>query len=276
MASSLIRRASLAVLSLLLSGLPVVGQPQPDPKDPASLQVPPAYLFRFRISNSNLGYLLTPIYAEGVAHNYIYERYMASIYPLIPGFEPDPSSMLAPLHQWTVIEQGRAYTYYSTYYSTVGSNYHYDGVRGYIFPPDGPGFPIGVYYSTKKGFFFGSGPVPAGNLDPPVAGVGYIYQGILGNGAAFALGSPGQFPAGCPTNTYCFPAPGPSVRYNPLPPPPPPPTCDPQEESDCSLIGGIWYSEDCSCHSLSGCDPYEEQTCNVNGGFWNNCMCYYN
>jgi len=279
MVSNFLRWISFAIVTAaLFASSPGAAQPYPDPNDPSALLVPPAYLFRFRIHPYNLGYMLTPIYSEGISHGYSFERSITSIYPIIPGFEPDPSSMLVPLHQWTVIEHGRAYAAYSTYYTTTGSNYHYDGIRGYIIHQNGAGYPIGIYYSQSKGYFYGAG--TGSYPDPPIQGVGYVFHGILGRGSLALLGSPGQFPSHCPTNDFCYRAPehflvGDVVRYNPLPPPPPPPTCDPQEESDCWYFGGSWDPNDCACHFYYGCDPQEEQACYGNGGSWSNCQCFY-
>lgn len=275
MISHLSRWTGLALLAFVLCGpSPVAAQPYPGPNNPSVISVRPAHLFRFRISNLNLGYLLTPIYSEGVFHNYTFERSFSTIFPVVPGYEPDPSTMLVPLHQWTVIEHGRPYAAYSTYYTAQGSNYHYDGVRGYIYHQNGPGIPIGIYYSQSKGFFYGYGTPGPVFPDSPPSGAGYVFHGVLGNGL-INLWPTGQFPSNCPTNDFCYLGPEYAVQYNQLPPPPPPPPCDLQEESDCWGWGGEWDTNSCSCRWPSGCDPREEQICYSNGGWWNNCQCYY-
>ena len=132
----------------------------------------PTQLYRFRISNTNLGYLLTQIYSEGVNHGYAYNGVVGSIYVPPAGYVPLTSN-LVPIHQWTVIQNGRAYTYYSYVYSTQGSNYTYDGIRGYMFGPglesvnmsQLPGQPpqnfllhkIYRRYSSSKGFWYPKG-----------------------------------------------------------------------------------------------------------------------
>jgi hypothetical protein len=163
----------------------------------SQVYVYPTQLYRFRISNTNLGYLLTPSYSEGVSHGYTHEKTVGSIYVPPAGFVPSTPN-LVPIHQWTVIQNGRAYTYYSYVYFNAPSNYTYDGVRGYMFAPTlqsitlspFPGFPqtyllhrLRAYYSESKGFWFGTGdplatnPVTYINENPP-NNSGFVFQGI--------------------------------------------------------------------------------------------------
>jgi hypothetical protein len=116
----------------LFSGLavprPAVGQ-QP-------VQVAPQELYRFRISNTNLGYSLSALYQESIRDGLTYDGVVGGIYRPPAGYTPDPASGLVPLHRWTVVENGwRVYTHHSIYYTTQPSNYTYNGILGYVLPP---------------------------------------------------------------------------------------------------------------------------------------------
>ena len=191
------------VAALVVTLAAAMSSPMLCAQQPSEIEVSSVYLYRFKISPSNLGYLLTPIYNEGAGHGYSFDRTIASIYPIIGGYSPDPSAGLVPLHQWTVIQNGRAYTYYSTQYGNYGSNYHYDGSRGYVFPPgSGTVGEIRSYYSSSKGFFHGGVFVPG---DLPVQNAGYNYQGVVASTPGSA-GPQGVLPPGCDAalDTYCY------------------------------------------------------------------------
>lgn len=166
----------------------------------------PTQLYRFRISNQNLGYLLTQYYSEGVNHGYTYEGVVGSIYTAPPpnnGVFLPRSSDLLPIHQWTVIEHGRAYTYYSFVYSAHGSNYTYDGIRGYMFNPSlqaafvNPYFnqppqyvplnKVHRWYSQSKGYFYGTAIPVNTSVNPYV----YSYQSPPTSGFDFNHGDVG-------------------------------------------------------------------------------------
>ncbi len=195
---------------------------------------------------------------------------IGSIYAAPPGYVPDPSSGLVPLHQWTVIQNGRAYTAYDHVYSTQGSNYHYDGIRGYVYHPGltsitstfDPNNPREVYlskftrrYSQTYGFWYGNAvpyrtdvdPILYSFSQPPtssfdgVAIIGGYFQTVCGTSPSLPASS--QVPESSPwqgcsdvvleTGAVTFTAP---------PPPPPPPTCDATQEQSCYNNGGSWNS----------------------------------
>ena len=178
----------LPLLVLLLSGLaaprPTVGQAQP-------ILVEPQELYRFRISNSDLGYSLSALYAESIRDGFYYEATIGSIYRAPAGYTPDPASGLVPLHRWIVVEDGwRVYTYHSIYYTAHGSNYTYSGILGYVFPPtqtshNFEGGPVGVpltqmsmWYSQKYGVFNGRGAPGFGFSEfPPHSS--FAYHGVI-------------------------------------------------------------------------------------------------
>lgn len=181
-----------------------------------SVFVYPTQLYRFRISNSNLGYLLTQSYAEGVSHGYVFEGEVGAVYNPPPGYVPATPD-LVPIHQWTIIQSGRAYTYYSYVYFNAPPNYHYDGVRGYMFAPGLQSVNLSIipnqppttrllykltaYYSTSKGYWFGKATPLATNpisytLESPPGGVGFAYQGITASYLPSPFGTcPGCTPA---------------------------------------------------------------------------------
>lgn len=225
------------------------------------ISVPPYQLFRFRISNSNLGYLLTPSWNEGINHGYFFEAIFsneggtAGIYPVpAPGYTPDPASGLVPLHRWTVIEHGRAYTYYSTYYANYGSNYHYDYIQGYVFPAGQTShrFPNGFvthlsqmssFYSQSFGYWNGNGAIGFQDYFEPPPNSSFTYQGDI-----FSLPQAGASTYnGC---NNCVSSHAADVLFyppSPPPPPPPPPSCDPNDQQYCANSGGSWDSSSCSC-----------------------------
>jgi hypothetical protein len=230
------------------------------PTGPVS--VTPLELYRFRMSNVNLGYILTWSYDEGVNSGYVYDGIVGGIYPIpAAGYTPDPASGLVPLHRWTVIMHGRASTVHATYFLTnVPSNYTYDGIRGYVFPAgttshNYPGVTVNLgqiynYYDQTYGYWYGR----AGE-SPPLA-YNYIYQGLLCASTPAATGTRPDFCAGQPFDcrayltTHAY-----DVTFYPPPPPPPPPTCDPYAEQDCYLNGGTWNSSMCTCKLPTTCPP---------------------
>jgi hypothetical protein len=174
---------------------PVRGQTGP-------VAVRPTALYRFEVSYWDGGHLLTGIYQEGVANGYSFDPFNypsfdgLGIYVPPPGYTPDPSVGLVPLHRWTVIQDGwRTHYYYSTYYTEQPPDRYYNGIAGWVFPPGqlttGPGFGIGqplalhqlsVYYSTDLGFWNGYGGTGVGYNEPPPDRDGkspYGFQGII-------------------------------------------------------------------------------------------------
>lgn len=248
--------SSLLLLSLVLMGmattLPVSAQQQP-------IMVSPHELYRFRISNTDLGYILTHNYQEGVNLGFTFDGIVGSIYPVpAPGYTPDPSSGLFPLHRWTVTESGwRVYTYHSIYFFNHGSNYRYDGIRGYLYPPaastasysTGPSTSLNkmsLWYSQRYGFWYGRGEVgsSSGFEFPPNSS--FANQGAIASMPPPTLGTRPDFCANF--NPLClFGSTSFRVQFNPPPPPPPPPTCDPNDEQFCWNNSGMWDPNTCFC-----------------------------
>lgn len=218
----------------------------------------PTKLYRFQVSYSDGGHLLTGVYQDGVNYGYSYDEiFGVGIYLPPAGYTADPSAGLVPLHQWTVIQNGwRTYYYYSPFYSTtLGSDYHYNGIVGWVYPAGttqpNPAFPPGsltqlsVYYSQDLGYWNGygvAGYAPFIVENPPNRPnkLNYVYQGI-----ACALPQ-SQFDSQHPPNPLVINH-GWDVRF--LPPPPPPPSCNAGQgiKNKCAQLGGYWDNESCSC-----------------------------
>jgi hypothetical protein len=232
--------------------------------------VGPTTLYRFQVSYWDGGHLLTGWYSEGPANNYTYDPMNSpflnglGIYLPPAGYTPDPASGLVPLHRWLVIEDGwRTYFYYSTgYIDTTGTNYHYQGITGYVYPPGMTQSPSGlelyqlsVFYSQDLGYWNGFGGGGGNNFnfteDPPnrPGKLPYVYHGSACS-MPFSFYNP-QFPPS--------PNPGqPSIGMVLFYPPPPPPSggggsgggsCTPPQGAvgACQHNGGWWDYESCQC-----------------------------
>jgi hypothetical protein len=191
-----------------------------------SQYVSPVPFYRFIVSNVNLGTLLTANYSEGVNSNFLYYPFPETagiVLPPASGWTPTPGQGLLPLYRWRVHQDNRWYFYYSIYYSSHGSGYTYEGVSGYVLPPDNSfgGINLVADYSQTRGFYFRlpneSIPGNTGNQ------FGFNYQGVICN-----------LPQG---GSYSFD------------PPPPPPSCNPSSSlvSKCAQLGGYWDYDSCSC-----------------------------
>lgn len=233
--------------------------------------VRPTALYRFQVSYSDGGHLLTTNYQEGAANNYSFDPFYyptfdgLGIYVPPSGYTPDPAAQLRPLYRWLVVQNGwRVYYYYSTYYASHGSGYYYQGIVGYVYQPGRTSFfhpaftqplplhQLSVYYSQDLGFWNGYGSYGYSSyVEPPPNRSGkrpYYNQGII---AALppACDDP-QFPQPPPPGSIgCGPY---VVRFDPPPPPPPPPppgscTASPAMKSKCVQFGGWWDEESCSC-----------------------------
>src|SRR3954451_11928489 len=200
--------------------------------------VQPTRVYRFEVSYWDGGHLLTGIYSEGPANNYTFEPASISVqgfgylgmYVPPPGYTPDPSSGLIPLHRWTVIQDGwRTYYYYSVYYSNPGSDYHYNGIAGWVFPPQTTqsrfGLPLtqlSVFYSQDLGFWNGYGGIGFGYVEQPPNRPGkrsYVYQGVIAALPPAVLDPQSTVPSVFHSSPWDV------IFYPPLasPPPPPPP-----------------------------------------------------
>jgi hypothetical protein len=224
------------------------------------IPVQPTPLYRFQVSYWDGGHLLTANYQEGLANGYTFDPFNSptdndlAIYVPPPGYTADPSSGLVPLHRWTVIQDGwRVHYYYSTYYSsTLGSDYYYNGVAGWVFTPGmtslfRPAFlqplplhQLSVWYSTDLGFWNGDGIYPY-PVEPPPNRSGkspYYDQGVIAALPPCANPPPGGL--GCAPYV---------VAFNPPPPPPSPSSCNVSQsmKNACAHHGGTWDDESCRC-----------------------------
>ena len=266
---------TIPLLVLLLSGLaaprPAVGQQQP-------IWVAPQELYRFRISNRDLGYSLSALYPESIRDGFYYETTLGSIYRPPAGYTPDPASGLVPLYRWTVVENGwRVYTHHSTYYGTHSSNYTYNGILGYVFPPGttshtfDTGGPVSLtqfsmWYSQKYGVFNGIGAYGYSSYVEPAPHSSFAYQGVIAAmpPPVFGTNPNHYFP---PYGQYPY-----VVKFNPPPPPPPDNDGDGSNsaqdcnDSDASIYPGApTYCEfglDRNCNGWDdGDECYSQQPC---------------
>jgi hypothetical protein len=191
-------------------------------QDTITVQATPFY--RFITQNATLGHFLTANFAEGTGYpyNYAYQPfpYQADIVPVVPGYNPRPGQGLLTLYRWQVDERPRIYYYYSTYYSNLGGNYHFQGVAGYVLPPDGSygGTPLNFWYSQSYGYYY--------TLDgeyPPCCT--FSYHGV-----------PFRLPQG---QSYIFDKiPDPCAGRE-------------QERDECELNGGSWNATNCTCRYIT-------------------------
>ena len=159
----------------------------------------PTRLYRFQVSATDGGFLLTGYYLEGTDNDYEWDPGaihipgdgFVGIYFPPAGYLPDPSSGLVPLHRWTVIQNGwRTHYYYSTYYTEQPADRYYNGIAGYVFPPGQTqyqGIPLhqlSVFYSADYGFWNGYGAYELGGFveappQTPPNKSPFIYQGVI-------------------------------------------------------------------------------------------------
>jgi len=123
----LLMMSFLAVLTFFSFSTPLV-------EAQSQVYFQPVELYRFRVSNTNLGYFLTPYYSEGINKGFTYDAVAGFIYIPAFGFTPTNPGLRA-VHQWRVIQNGREYYYYSPNFRTLGSDYTYQGIRGYMYDP---------------------------------------------------------------------------------------------------------------------------------------------
>jgi hypothetical protein len=183
---------------VLLTGLLNLAPVTSEGQSAQPVIVKPTELYRFNISFSDGGFLLTGNFQEGVDAGFTPEDLpmrtnrgnflFMGIYVPPNGYTPDPSSGLVPLHRWLVIQDGRSYFYYSTVLSIQGSDYHYQGIQGYVFPPGTTQFrgfeltKMSSWYSQDHGYWNGTG-VPVADAgffielppEPPLSG--FAFQG---------------------------------------------------------------------------------------------------
>jgi hypothetical protein len=225
------------------------------------LTAEPSILYRFRVSNSNRGYMLTGIPQRGFNLGYTNEgsifpstsseSYAGIVLPPASDYTPAGGQQLVPLYQWRVVQGSRTYYYYSPYYQSLGGGYYFEGLVGYVLPSNYTtsvingvtveAAPVNYYYSQNYGYWYSTTrPETAGGCFPDSCSpftTSYSFQGVgfhiplrvvnLGN-----CGNPGSR---CP------------FFYFDPPYVPPPPTCDPYDEQYCYNTGGWWDSNTCSC-----------------------------
>jgi hypothetical protein len=235
--------------------------------DPITVQ--PTAIYRFQISFWDGGHLLTHVFNEGAANGHTFDPFNhptfngLGIYRPPDGYTADPSTGLVRLHRWRVVQSGwRVYYYYSIYFAPHGSDYHYEGVAGWVFPPNQfslfhPAFinplplhPLSIWYSTDLGFWYGYGIFPGNFVEQPPNRSGkeiYFPQGLIASLPSTCIDPQFQTPpppggVGCPYG----------MRFNPPPPPPPPPppaSCNVSTalKAKCGQLGGSWDDDTCSC-----------------------------
>lgn len=254
---------TLAALLIGLSPLPAVKAQS------GTLAAPTSILYRWRVSNTNYGYMLHQSLAAGQNLGYynegsVFQTFFPSsdragiIPPQPPGYVPAPGNPLIPIYQWRVVQNGRTYYYYSGPGFGGGPGYYYEGQLGWVLPPNFQGgvrdqnglpvrgTPINYYYSTRYGYWYTSfrpdipGAVTICFPDACNAGnTTYKFQGV-----GF------QLPVWDTVNQN-----PPEFAFVPPPPPPPPPTCDGDQEQACYNNGGSWDSYNCQCTFI------QEPTC---------------
>ncbi len=232
--------------------------------------VRPTAFYRFEISSTDGGYLLTHVFNEGAANGHTFVPFNQpsfdgmGIYRPPDGYAPDASAGLVPLYRWRVVESGwRVYYYYTTYFAQHGSNYYYEGIAGWVFPPGTtytdsdalfekvslPVYPLAIWYSTDLGFWYGYNTYPGSPVEQPPYRPGkspFYPQGLIAGLPQTCIDP--QFPSSVPT--YCgygkwfYPPPAPTPT-----PTPTPTTCNvgAGTRSKCTQLGGFWSMESCTC-----------------------------
>lgn len=233
------------------------------------ITVQPTAIYRFQISYWDGGHLLTHVFNEGAANGHTFDPFNMpafdglGIYRPPDGYTADPSSGLVRLHRWRVVQSGwRVYYYYSTYFAEHGSDYHYEGVAGWVFPPGTfqmfhPAFsqplplhPLSIWYSTDLGFWYGYNTYPGSPVEEPPNRPGkanYFPQGLIAGLPPTCIDP--QFPQNPPVGGVGCAY---GKQFNPPPPPPPPPppgSCNVGQgiKNKCAQLGGYWDDESCSC-----------------------------
>jgi hypothetical protein len=241
----------------LLAALPIIIGLAIAPKTAAqNVLVNPTPLYRFEVSYWDGGHLLTGVYLEGPANGYTYDPIPypridgLGIYVPPPGYTPLPGSFpgtqLVPLHRWTVIEDGwRTHYYYSTYYTDQPANRYYNGIAGWVFPPNTsqavvPGalpinlYPLSVFYSSDLGFWNGAASIPEVDFPPNREGRDpYHFQGLI-------CYLPPMDAAGALTAVFAPPGGGGGNNNG---------DCNPPSSSlnACQHNGGWWNYDTCQC-----------------------------
>lgn len=247
-------------LALTLTALMIGMVSPPAGKAQSGTFATPVTLYRWRVHNSNLGYMLHQSLAAGQNLGYtnegsVFQTFLPGapvagiIPPQPPGYTPAPGNPLIPIYQWRVVQGGRTYYYYSGPSFGGGPGYYFEGQLGWVLPANYQqgsatstngrqirGAAINYYYSTSKGYWYTT-------FRPEVPQAVNVC-----------------FPDGCTNSSYVFQGVGfqlptwdESVPFDGPPefvflPPPPPPSCDPVDEQACYNMGGSWDPSTCSCN----------------------------
>lgn len=260
---------SSVTLALLLA-IAGVSIPSSVHAQSGQLTAQPSTLFNFRVSSSNLGWMLTGISQRGFALNYtnfgslfpsgqIGNRNVSAgiVLPPASNYTPAAGQHLVPLYQWRVVQSGRTYYYYSTTYLNLGGGYYFEGLVGYVLPANFQtvvmsngrrlqGAPVNYYYSTRYGYWYSTErPEQLGHCFPDSCSPGgssYQFQGVGFQLPVTIKNLNGE----CDILSDC-----PNFLFDP-PYTPPPPTCDPSDEQYCYNSGGSWDFGTCSCDYTYG------------------------
>lgn len=245
--------ACLALLSFSDTARPLQAQ--------TTSVVSPVPFYRFRVSNSNLGYLYTASFQEGMNAGYTPDGVLHNsngiigyiVVPPTANSTPVSGQGLQPLHRWRVVENGRTYFYLNPGYGTNGGNYTYEGIAGYTFNLNDnthPGFTFTAYYSQRYGYWFA--------LDGerrPDASVEYSPWLPPPSNCQFQITDPATGLYYCTTyanhGSICklMVNSGGAFSFTTPPPPPPPGPCNVGQgiKNKCAQLGGFWNDETCSC-----------------------------
>jgi hypothetical protein len=221
--------------------------------------VSPVPFYRFRVSDTNLGYLYTASFQEGINAGFTPDGVLHNSNGIIgyvvvpPAQNSTPADTgLVPLHRLRVIESGRAYWYLTTSLGTYGSNYTYEGIAGYAFnlSDPRPGLTLTAYYSQRYGYWFAVAGERVPDASPEFSPYGYppadcqftyydfatglYYCSSYNNHGSIAKlmqDQSGSFqfttPASGGTGGSC--------------------TAGSGVKSKCAQLGGFWDDESCSC-----------------------------
>jgi hypothetical protein len=226
-------------------------------------------LYRFRVSNNNLGYMLHPFVTAGQNLGYTNEGQLwppfgpdsgGLVLPQGPGVTPAAGNPLIPIYQWRVVQGSRTYYYYSGPSHTGGSGYYFEGQLGWVLPPSFQSgtlvngrsvfaAPVHYYYSQRYGYWYaalpeGSNPLavcyPDGGCGGPTS---FAYHGVGFKIPIWSTAPSCQFGGDiCGPPTFIFNQPA-------------APECNPTQEQSCYDNGGSWNPSTCRCTFMIDPDP---------------------
>jgi hypothetical protein len=134
-----------------------------------------------------------------------------------------PEAGQVPLYRWSTTKG----FYYSTYYTSHGSDYVYGGIAGYVWPAGSTqGFPLYQYYSNAYGHFYTNyrndiacQPATSWSFQGEMARVNWPAPAVQANRVCYNNQVLGPFP----------------------------PNCDPFDAVRCQAIGGFFNNQNCGC-----------------------------